>query len=54
MPFYDYECLDCHEKFSKILTLSEYNKGDVKCPKCGSEHVEQVPSSFFAVTTRKS
>lgn len=54
MPQYDFECHDCKEHFSKILTLSEYNRGDVKCPKCGSNKVEQVPSSFFAVTSRKS
>jgi putative FmdB family regulatory protein len=54
MPFYDYACKDCQERFSKILTLNEYNRGDVKCPKCGSGNVEQVPSSFFAVTSRKS
>ena len=54
MPFYDYRCLDCQEQFSKILTLREYNKQDVKCPKCGSSKVEQVPSHFNTVTARKS
>jgi putative FmdB family regulatory protein len=53
MPYYDYACLECKERFSLVLTLSEYNRGGVKCPKCGGE-VEQVPSPFFAVTTRKS
>lgn len=54
MPFYDYACLDCKEHFSKILTLAEYSRGEVKCPKCGSPRVEQVPSTFFAVTSKKS
>jgi len=54
MPFYDYVCKDCQEHFSKILTINEHSRGDVQCPKCGSAKVEQVPSSFFAVTARKS
>lgn len=54
MPFYDYECRDCKERFSKILTLTEYNRGDVKCPKCGSAKVQQLLSTFYAVTSRKS
>ncbi len=54
MPFYDYVCKACHKHFEKIMTLSEYDRGKVKCPKCGSSKVEQVPSQFYAVTTRKS
>ena len=54
MPHYDYRCRDCKKRFSKILTLSEYGRGKVKCPKCGSRKVEQVLSSFFAVTSKKS
>ncbi len=54
MPHYDYACLKCKEHFSKILTLSEHEGGKVKCPKCGSAKVEQVPSHFTAVTARKS
>lgn len=54
MPSYDYECRDCKEHFSTILTLSEYNRGDAKCPKCGSANVQQQPSTFFAVTSKKS
>jgi len=54
MPSYDYECRDCQERFNTILTLSEYNRGDVKCPKCGGKNVQQVPSAFFTVTSKKS
>ncbi len=54
MPFYDYACLDCKEHFSKVLTLSEHNRGGVTCPKCGSAKVEQLPSTFSAVTSKKS
>ena len=54
MPFYDYQCLKCKKKFSKILTISEHEKGNVKCPKCDSKKVEQLWSAFSAVTSRKS
>jgi putative FmdB family regulatory protein len=54
VPFYEYACVDCKERFSQILTLREYSEGNVKCPKCGSTHVEQVPAQFYTVTSRKS
>ena len=54
MPHYDYRCRDCKKQFPKILTLSQYNRGKVKCPKCGSAKVVQQLSSFFAVTSKKS
>jgi len=54
MPVYDYACRDCKEAFTKVLTIREYEQGGQKCPKCGSANIEQVPSSFFAVTAKKS
>jgi hypothetical protein len=40
--------------FELILSLSEYEKNIIKCPKCGSEHVHQEVAAFFAVTAKKS
>ncbi len=54
MPLYDYTCPKCKKDFTAILTLSEYNKGQIKCPKCHSTKVTQKPSAFFAVTSKKS
>jgi putative FmdB family regulatory protein len=54
MPLYDYRCKECHKKFEIALTLAEHEKGSIKCPKCGSNKVEQEPAAFFAVTSRKS
>lgn len=34
MPFYDFECLDCGEKYT--LLISWKDKDNAKCPKCGS------------------
>jgi putative FmdB family regulatory protein len=54
MPSYEYFCKECKKTFSVILTLEEYEKGHVACPKCKSKKVEQRPAAFFAVTARKS
>jgi putative FmdB family regulatory protein len=54
MPVYDYICKDCQKHFEEILTLSEHDKENVKCPHCGSKNVEQEAAEFFAVTSRKS
>ncbi len=54
MPNYEYVCKECKKSFSIILTLAEYSKGNVVCPKCKSKKVEQKPVAFFAVTAKKS
>ena len=54
MPQYEYICQDCQKHFSVVLTLTEYAKGQVKCPKCGSMKVEQEWAAFYAVTSKKS
>lgn len=54
MPSYDYRCTECNRKFSLTMTVTEYEKKKVKCPKCGSKKVEQRLASFYAVTSKKS
>ncbi len=54
MPSYEYLCKECKKPFAVILTLKEYEKGNVTCPKCKSKKVEQKPAAFFAVTAKKS
>lgn len=54
MPLYEFFCEKCDKTFTKVLTLAEYDEGKVTCPKCGSSKVVQEPSTFFAVTSRKS
>jgi putative FmdB family regulatory protein len=54
MPQYDFVCQGCKKPFSTVLTLSQYEKGKIACPKCGSKKVEQQVSSFYAVTSKKS
>lgn len=54
MPIYEYLCLTCHKTFSQILTLAEAEKQKVVCPHCHGSKVKQSPSTFYAVTSRKS
>jgi putative FmdB family regulatory protein len=54
MPHYEYFCHDCKKLFSKILSLVDYQKDHVVCPKCGSKKVEQRWSAFTAITSKKS
>jgi len=54
MPRYEFYCDDCKKPFELILTLAEYEKGKIKSPKCGKEHVHQEAAAFYAVTSKKS
>jgi putative FmdB family regulatory protein len=54
MPRYEFFCQQCQKEFSKTLTITEYEKGNIACPNCGSKKVDQEPSAFFAVTAKKS
>ncbi len=54
MPQYSYLCRACKKEFSKILTISEYEKSKIACPHCKSKDVEQRWAAFYAVTSKKS
>jgi putative FmdB family regulatory protein len=54
MPRYEFYCEDGKKPFEVVLTLAEYEKGKIKCPKCAREHVRQKAAAFFAVTSKKS
>jgi len=54
MPRYEFYCEDCKKPFEIILTLEEYEKGKIKCPKCSGKRVHQETAAFFAVTSKKS
>jgi putative FmdB family regulatory protein len=54
MPHYEFFCHACKKTFSKVLTLAEYEQGEVICPDCGSMEVEQSWSAFSAITSKKS
>jgi len=54
MPQYEFFCKGCNKSFSQILTLSEYDKGKIACPDCGSMNIEQKMSPFYDFTSKKS
>ena len=54
MPQYNFFCLSCKKAFSKILTISEHEKGEIACPHCKSKNIEQRWAAFYAVTSKKS
>jgi putative FmdB family regulatory protein len=54
VPQYNFLCLACKKEFSKILTISEYEKGRIVCPHCKSKDEEQRWAAFYAVTSKKS
>ena len=54
MSNYVFFCLDCTREFTEHLLMSDYEKGGITCPKCGSERVTQRVEAFSAVTTKKS
>ena len=45
MPVYEYSCLKCSERFS-VLQKTTCGKNETKCPKCGSDDVKKMMSSF--------
>lgn len=54
MPTYEYRCQECENIFEQQGRITDREHLHPKCPDCGSEKVEQVFSSFFAKTSRKS
>lgn len=45
MPIYEYICLKCNEKFS-VLQSVHASGHDTSCPKCASQQVRKIISSF--------
>jgi putative FmdB family regulatory protein len=54
MPTYEYRCLNCKKPFTVMMSISEYEKGKVKCPKCGKRKVKQQITQFMVQTSKKS
>jgi putative FmdB family regulatory protein len=54
MPRYEFFCRNCKKLFSRILSLVDYEEGEVLCPHCGSESVERCWSAFNAITSKKT
>ena len=51
MPIFDFECIECGDKFD--LLIANKDKDKAQCPKCGSGNVKQL-LSVFATTSGSS
>ena len=54
MPHYEFFCHSRKRTFSEVMTLAEYEEGEIVCPHCGGSDVEQSWSAFYAIATGKS
>jgi putative FmdB family regulatory protein len=54
MPTYEFICEKCNKPFALILSIPEYVKGKIKCPKCKESKVKRQISSFQIKTSKKS
>jgi putative FmdB family regulatory protein len=48
MPFYDYRCEECEERFEENRPMDR--RDDAVCPKCGSRHVRRLVSQVSALS----
>ena len=48
MPIYEYRCLECGEKFEKLVRFSA-STSEIECPKCGGRKVERLISAFSTI-----
>lgn len=51
MPFFDYECKNCNNKFSELVKNFDEI---VKCPKCGEIAKRDYNGEVFAPDNKKS
>ena len=49
MPIYEYECLDCGERFEVLQRMGE-GAANLTCPECGESRVTKQFSTFASST----
>ena len=54
MPRYEFLCEKCQKPFELTMTISEHEKGNVRCPACKSTRVTPQLASFTTQTSKKS
>lgn len=54
MPLYEYECQECKNIFTEVLSLGEHETKEIICPGCSSKEVRQLMSTFVAHTASKT
>jgi putative FmdB family regulatory protein len=51
---YAFECQGCGERFHLTESLEQHERHEEKCPKCGSDDVEQRLEAVYVSTSKKS
>jgi putative FmdB family regulatory protein len=54
MPQYDFLCEECRKPFAVKMSIAEYEKARIRCPKCKGAKVKRQITGFRTVTSRKS
>ena len=54
MPYYEYICKKCENKFGEVLTVKEHETKKIRCPKCQSKELEKVIELFTPITSTKT
>ncbi len=54
MPRYEFLCLKCRKPFELIMSISERQKTQPKCPKCKGTKVVPQLGGFMVQTAKKS
>jgi putative FmdB family regulatory protein len=54
MPRHEFLCEKCQKTFEQTMTISEHEKGNVRCPTCKSTRVVAQLGGFMAQTKKKS
>jgi putative FmdB family regulatory protein len=54
MPRYEFMCEKCNKPFEVIMTISEREKSEIKCPKCKGAKIVPQLSSLMVQTSKKS
>ena len=58
MPNYEYECKTCDNQFTFESSIAEHERkqrrGELYCPRCGSDDIIHRIQSVFVTTSKKS
>ncbi len=54
MPLYEFYCDKCQKEVSVTMSISEREKGQAACPRCGSRAMRPLMGTFFTQTSKKS
>lgn len=54
MPNYEYKCVKCDKTFFVVMGVKEHDSAKVTCPDCRGNQVEQLISTFYSKTSKKS